>query len=61
METNNKSFAIFDWAGNRLDTHGIFESFEDAWDYILGEMTDKYNLKENDYQEYMVCEVLETL
>jgi len=52
-----KNFKIFDWAGNELYKHGTFETFEDAWDYILGEMTDKLNLKEEDYQEYQVLEV----
>ena len=49
-------FKIYDWAGNDLSKHhGTFSSFEEAWDYIFGEMTDKLNLKEDDYQEYYVC------
>lgn len=47
-------YAIFDWAGNHLHVHGEFESFEDAWDYILGEMTDSLELEEEDLQEYVV-------
>lgn len=50
-----KIFKIYDWAGNDLSRfHGTFETFEDAWDYIFGEMTDKLNLTEDDYQEYYV-------
>jgi hypothetical protein len=50
-------YAIYDWAGNHLSAHGKFETFQDAWDYILGEMTDKLGLSEEDYQEYQVLEV----
>lgn len=50
-------FVIFDWAGNELDMHGTFETFEDAWDFILGEMTDLLNLTEEDYSEYDVRRV----
>lgn len=50
-------FAIFDWAGNELAMHGRFESFECAWDYILGEMADKLGLCEEDFQEYEVREL----
>lgn len=48
-------FAIYDWAGNELWMHGRFYSFEAAWDYILGEMTDMLRLQEEDYSEYFVC------
>lgn len=51
-----KPFIIQDWAGNVLDSHGSFETFEDAWDYILGEMTDALGLTEEDYGEYYVVE-----
>ncbi len=47
-------WCIQDWAGNVLSSHGEFNSFEEAWEYILGEMTDKLNLTEEDYQEYFV-------
>lgn len=47
-------FAIFDWAGNRLFVHGEFPDFDTAWEYILGDMTDKLCLTEEDYQEYYV-------
>lgn len=50
-------FAIFDWAGNRLTRWGEFSSFEEAWDHILGDMTDALKLTEEDYQEYYVEEV----
>lgn len=49
-------FIINDWAGNRI-TQKSFESFDDAWDYILGELTDKLGLVEEDYQEYHVIEM----
>lgn len=51
------SFAIFDWAGTRLSRWGTFTTFEDAWDWILGEMTDDLSLTEEDYQEYEVRSV----
>lgn len=48
-------YKIYDWAGNDLSQyHGTFKTFEDAWDYILGEMTDNLSLTEEDYQEYYV-------
>lgn len=47
-------YYIYDWAGNKLYQHGTFKSFEDAWDYILGEMTDALGLTDEDYQEYDV-------
>lgn len=31
-----------------------FKTFEDAWDYILGELTDKLSLTEEDFGEYYV-------
>lgn len=51
---SRQRFAIYDWAGNELTRWGKFGSFEDAWDFILGEMTDKLKLTEEDYQEYQV-------
>lgn len=52
---NSGKFRIFDCAGNDLTQwHGTFKTFDDAWDYILGEMTDKLSLTEEDYQEYFV-------
>jgi hypothetical protein len=50
-------YMIYDWAGNCLDIYGTFNSFEDAWDYIMGDMTDKLGLTEEDFQEYEVLEV----
>lgn len=47
-------YIIQDWAGNVLLKHGEFNSFDEAWDYILGEMTDTLGLTEEDYQEYSV-------
>jgi hypothetical protein len=47
-------YAIFDWAGNRHDTLGTFECFESAWDFILGDLTDRLSLIEEDYQDYYV-------
>lgn len=45
---------IFDWAGNELTRWGAFETFEDAWDFIFGEMTDLLSLTEDCYQEFDV-------
>lgn len=50
-------FIIYDWAGNSLFSHGSFKTFDDAWEYILGEMTDKLGLTEEDYDDYFVEEV----
>lgn len=50
------SWIIQDWAGNRI-TRESFESFEDAWDYILGDLTDRLGLVEEDYQEFFAVEV----
>lgn len=48
-------YKIYDWAGNDLSVHhGCFKTFDDAWNYIYGEMTDKLGLSEEDYQEYYV-------
>jgi hypothetical protein len=44
-------YQIYNWAGNRIGNLS-FETAEDAWDYILGDLTDKLNLSEEDYQEY---------
>lgn len=49
-----KQWAIFDWAGNRIKSNKTFESFEDAWDYIMGELTDEIGLVDEDYQEFHV-------
>lgn len=51
---SNSKYVIFDWAGNRLSKWGSFESFEHAWDFILGDMTDALGLTDEDYQEYHV-------
>lgn len=38
----SKRYKIYDWAGNDLSSyHGTFKTFDDAWSYIYGEMTDK--------------------
>jgi hypothetical protein len=50
------SYKIYDWAGNRIGSE-TFETFEDAWDHILGGLTDQLGLSEDDYQEYEVCYV----
>lgn len=47
-------FKIFDWAGNAIKPDLKFRTFEDAWDYILGDLTDELKLTEDDYQEYYV-------
>jgi hypothetical protein len=54
-------YIIQDWAGYTLSIYsgfvrgGVpmeFYSFESAWDYILGDLTDRNQLTEEDYQEY---------
>lgn len=52
------NYIIADWTGNILLNGQDFPTFEDAWDYILGELTDKLGLTEEDYQEYFVEEKL---
>jgi predicted solute-binding protein len=47
-------FIIQDWAGNVLERGITFDTFEDAWDHILGDMTDRLGLGEDSYQEYYV-------
>lgn len=49
-------FAIYDWMGNPIKPQLEFKTFEDAWDYILGELTDELSLNETDYDEYQVLE-----
>ena len=49
-------YAIYDWTGVELIAYGYFESFDDAWDYILGDLTDRLGLTEEDYGEYQVLE-----
>lgn len=49
----NRSYKIYDWAANRLGSK-TFATYEDAWDYIYGELTDKLGLTDEDYQEYYV-------
>ena len=46
-------FKIYDWAGNRIGLEA-FGTFDDAWDYILSDLTDLLGLTEEDYQEYDV-------
>ena len=50
-------YIIEDWYGNKLMIHGDFKTFQDAWDYIRGDMTEKYKLTEEDYQEYFVTRI----
>ena len=57
MTDTKSKYAIFDWTGNRLSKWGVFDSFEDGWEFILGDMTDKLSLTEEDYQEYYVEQV----
>lgn len=45
------TWIIQDWAGNCIGSE-TFRSFEDAWDYILGDLTDRLSLQDDDYQEY---------
>ncbi len=52
MVKRKRPWKIYDWAGNAIDPHQSFKSFEDAWDYILGPLTDRLGLTEEDYQEY---------
>lgn len=46
-------YIIVDWAGNRI-TSLQFKTFEDGWDYIWGDLTNRLGLQEDDYQEYYV-------
>lgn len=51
------NYKIVDWANNPIKAELTFKTFEDAWDYIYGELTDELNLTEEDFQEYEVVEV----
>lgn len=53
---SKRRFIIQDWAGNVLLNGKTFKTFDDAWGYILGEMTDALGLTEEDYSEYYVEE-----
>ena len=50
-------FKIFDWAHNPIKPDMTFRTFEDAWAYIKGPLTEEIGLTEEDYQEYFVEEV----
>lgn len=56
MKERKYRFYIYDWAFNPIRPHLSFATFDDGWDYILGELTDDLNLEEDDYQEYQVIE-----
>jgi hypothetical protein len=47
------SYMIYDWADN-LISKKTFKTFESAWHYILGDLTERLKLAEDDYQEYFV-------
>lgn len=47
-------YVIQDWAGNELLHGKTFASFEEGWEFIYSELTDKLDLQEDDYQEYYV-------
>ena len=47
-------YVIQDWTGKDVCYPLTFKTFEDGWGYIWGELTDRLNLKEDDYQEYYV-------
>lgn len=51
-----RDFIIKDWTGNVLLNGRTFATFEDAWDYIFGDLTDALGLTEEDYSEYYVEE-----
>lgn len=51
-------FKIYDWAGNSIIPEKSFKTFQDAWDYILGELTDELGLTEEDYDDYFVEEIV---
>lgn len=48
-------FIIMDWAGNKLDYHGWFETFDDAEEHLSEFLGDAY---EEDRGEYVISEVL---
>lgn len=68
---NSESWIIQDWAGNTIQHNGLFnrgcygrelgipktfESFEDGWHWIYGDLTEREGLTEEDYQEYYVVQ-----
>jgi hypothetical protein len=54
MKRRHYRFYIYDWAMNPIRQQLSFNTFDDAWDYIQGELTDELNLTDEDYQEYQV-------
>lgn len=60
LEKYNRSHGDMEFS-KRVSGNGparTFKSFEAAWDYIFGELTDRLKLTEEDYQEYWVDEVV---
>jgi hypothetical protein len=60
LEKYNRSHAAMELS-KRIGGCGpvhTFPSFEDAWDFIYCDLTDKLKLTEEDYQEYYVEEVV---
>ncbi len=50
----NENYTIQDWAGNLIEPDKSFKTFDDAWDFIRKELTNRLNLQDEDYQEYVV-------
>lgn len=50
-------YAVYDWAGNLIEC-GPFKTFDDGWDFIVGELTDRLGLTEEDYEDYQVLKVV---
>ena len=50
-------YQIFDWSGNLVIPQLEFDSFEDGWEYIQGELTEELGLTDEDYQEYEVLAI----
>lgn len=56
-----QKFIIQDWAGNHLFRDKVFNSFDDAWDFIYenvdnSEFDETQNNNDDNYQEYFVIE-----
>jgi hypothetical protein len=56
MYYDKAGWKIYDWAGNDICPNIYFLTFDDGWEFILGELTDNLGLEEENYQEYQVID-----
>ena len=57
MNKNKMKYQIFDQSGNLVIPQLDFPSWEDAWEYIEGELTEELELTDEDYRKYDVLAI----